>query len=439
MRFYFLILFAFCFSACSDKEKEYDKSKAISAFAIIDQLKADPALEKIQITIPQAKANHEWIGSASSLNQTIENFAFTQKGKNFLSGYNKIWSGYRSAFDDRFVFEPIIKNGKIFLLDAKGILECYDLISKKKIWEKRAFKRIYLKTYQNPKIGYFNGRIFAIAGSNEIVALSENDGNILWTKEISSIPISAPISDGKSLFVTTNDNKTYALSNEDGKLLWTSSGIGKTTAIFGAAEPLFYKNSLIIAYSSGEIYALNKDSGEPLWSQDLNLNKAGNSDFYLNDVDATPLIKNDVIYTIGNGGLMMAINAKNGNYLWKRELAGIADFWAADEFLYVINNDEKLLALHKKSGAIKWSVQLPDFKNAKKPETKIIYNGVIMINGKLVLSDTRGKLLVVSALDGKIEQTFTIKEKIYHSPIAVNGKIYLHALGRWTVNLIEIY
>ena len=34
----------------------------------------------------------------------------------------------------------------------------------------------------------------------------------------------------------------------------------------------------------------------------------------------------------------MAINADNGNYLWKKEIAGITDFWLAGDFLFVINN-----------------------------------------------------------------------------------------------------
>ncbi len=432
-------------ASCNDKDKDYDKTKAVSVFAVSDQMAPDASLEKIAISpLPKQINLQEWTTSSSAVNQKAENLAFApqekalKKGRT-LSRFAQIWSGYRPAFSDRFVFEPIIEDNKIFLLDASGILAAYDLATKNKIWEKRVFAKRYLKSYQNPKIGYFDNQIFAISGTNEIAAVCADSGEILWSKSISSIPISTPISDGKSLYVTTTDNKTYALDASDGKLLWASSGINKTTAIFGAADPVIYNNSLLVSYSSGEIYALNKNTGEPLWSQDLNLNKAINSDFYLNDIDATPLIKNDIVYSIGNGGLMMAIDAKNGNYLWKKEIAGISDFWAADNFLYVINNDDKLIAIYKKTGTVKWVMQLPNFKNKKAPETKIIYNGVIMVGDKLLISDSRGSLLIASPLDGHIEQTFKIDQKISHPPIVVNGKIYLHGMGRFTVNLIEIY
>ena len=390
--------------AC-DKEKDYDKTKAVSAFALTEQLVVDPLLEPIAVKIPAQVANKNWGISANVLNQSIENFAFAPLtgSKKFLNKNLQIWSGYRPSFSDRFVFAPIIKDEKIFLLDASGILASYCLEGKEKLWENRIFPRHYLKNYQNPRLGYFDGKIFAIAGSNQIVAASEVDGKILWSKTILSLPVSTPISDGKLVYFTTNDNKTYALDASNGKLEWVSAGINKPTAIFGSASPVIYKNSLIVAYSSGEVYALNKNSGEPLWSQDLNLNKAINSDFYLNDIDATPIVKDDTVYSIGNGGLMMAIDAKNGRYLWKKEIAGIADFWLAGEFLYVINNDDKLVALRRKSGGVKWISQLPNFTKEKKPETKVIYNGVILAGDKLLVSDSRGKVLVASPFDGKIE------------------------------------
>lgn len=426
--------------ACADKTT-YDKEKAVSAFAISDQVVVDLSLKDVEIKIPPQNSAKNAGGGLLDIADSIENFSFTPqtKSKKFLSKTNSIWSGYRSAFSDRFVFAPIIRDQKIYLLDASGILEAYCLESEEKIWEKRLFPRKLLKLYQNPRIGFFENKIFAIAGSNQIVAASAEDGEILWTKTILALPVSAPVSDGKLVYVITNDNKTYALNIDDGRLVWVSTGINKPTAIFGSASPIFHKNALIVSYSSGEIYALDRNSGEPLWTQDLNVNKAGDSDFYLNDIDATPIAKDDVVYSIGNGGLMMAISAKNGNYLWKKEIAGITDFWLAEDYIYVINNDDKLLAIERSRGLIKWISQLPEFRKEKKPSTKIIYSGLIMAGDKLIIADSRGRLLVASPLDGKIEQTLKLNQKIYHAPMLVDGKIYLHALGRYTVNLIEVY
>ncbi len=450
------LLVVFLVFSCAEDEK-YDKAKAISAFAVVDKIKVDDDLAKVEIKLPKQVPNASWSGSVAYENQYVENFAksFSLKNSGEISLKKSAitWNFYSGNFNDRFVFTPLLDGDKSFILNSSGDLIAYDLKQDKRIFKKRLFPRKFLRNYQTPKIflkknndmlrqaqhdGRGDNKIFAIAGSNKIVAANANDGEIIWTKDISAIPVSAPVADDENVYVATNDNKLYALDSVSGNLKWVQSGVARTTAIFGAANPVLYKNLVIATYSSGEIYGIDKKTGEALWSQDLNVNKATSSDFYLNDIDATPLVKDDVIYAIGNGGLMMAINSKNGNYLWKKEIAGIVDFWAAGEFLYVINNDDKLLAIAKKTGGIKWISQLPNYKNEKKPQTKIIYAGVIMAGDKLVISSIRGDLLIVSPFDGKIEKTLKTKTKIHHSPAVVNDKIYLHSMGKWVVDLLEI-
>lgn len=444
---YLLVLLPFLLSSCADKDKNYDKKKAVSIFAAIDPLKIDSNLEKVQISLPKQQNNDVWNGSSSEVNQRIENLSktFSLKKKFWkknseisLKESSQIWASFNYISKDDFVFSPVIKDDKIFLLNSSGSLLAYNLTTKKRIWKSRVFQRKFLKNYQNPKIYYSNEKIFAIAGINKIAAVNAVDGKVLWSKDIASIPVSAPVCDGESVFVTTNDNKIYALNADDGKLQWVVSAILRNTAILGAADPIIYQDFVIASFSSGEIYKINKKTGETLWSQDLNVSKANSSDFYLNDIDATSIIKDETVYSIGNGGLMMAIDVKSGNYKWRKEIAGITDFWIADDFIYVINNDNKLLAIYRKTGGVKWIVQLPHFKKDKKPQTKIIYNGVVMAGDKLVISDVNGDLLVASPFDGKVEKTFKSGERIHHSPIIVGGKIYLHRLGSFMIDLVEI-
>lgn len=432
-----------------DKDQEYDKVKAVSVFAAIDPIHLDKTLEKTEIKLPQQKNNKFWSGSASLENQTIENFEkkFSLVEKGFfgkktqeisLHKSSQTWFFYSGSLKDHFIFTPIIKDGKIFILDTSGMLIARDLKTEKKIWKSQIFKSNFLKNYKTPKISYADGKIFAIAGANKIAAVNEVDGKVLWEKDLASIPLSTPISDGNFVYVATNDNKLYAFKAASGDLEWVQSGIARATAIFGASDPVISKDFVIVSYSSGEIYAVKKTTGEPVWSQDLNLSKATNSDFYLNDIDATPLVKDGMIYAIGNGGLMMALNAKDGNYSWKKQIAGIVDFWGAGDFLFVINNDDKLLAVSKKTGGIKWISQLPDLQKKGKPQTKIIYSGVVMAGDKLLISRADGKLLIASPFDGKIEKTLEVDKKLSHSPVVVDGKIYLHAIGRYVIDLIEI-
>jgi len=425
-----------------DKDSKYDEKKAVLAFENNKSYELDKSLDSQNIVFPKQKNNNNWTSSASAKNNEIENiaknFTTTKNSKIKLKNVTQYWSFYSGSFSDKFVFAPVIFDNKVFNLDSSGVLRSFDLEQKKLIFKKRIFPRKFLKNYQNPKITYDNDVVFAIAGTNRIVAVSAKSAELVWQKDISSIPISTPLVDGDILFVATNDNKVYALNSKDGSLLWVQSGVFRSTAIFGSADLVVSQDKIIASFSSGEIYAINKKTGEVLWSNNLSVNRATDSDFYLTDIDATPVVKEKVVYAIGNGGLMMAINIDSGNYLWKKEIASIANFWLVGEYLFVITNDNKLLAINRSNGGVKWIKDLPDYKNSNKPQSKYVYNGIVVAGNKLIISRIDGHIIVASAVNGNILVQKNIAKKLFHLPIVVNDKIFFFTLDKFLTRLIVV-
>lgn len=446
-KFLLLILISLAIFSC-DKDKTYDKEKAVSAFVSIDPIRVDETLAGVEVEIPAQENIDFAIANSALQNGKVENFkfdfTFTERG--FFKKYQEIKLHKTSKFHsfywgdaaDNFVYYPVIFDNKAFVIKTSGSVYAIDLASEKILWKTAVFKSSLVKNYKAAKISYANGMLFVINGSNQVAALKADSGEVLWIKDLLAIAISTPISDGKNLYILTDTNKLYALDNATGELAWLHSGVLKNTTIFGAATPVIYGDFLIVSYSSGEIYALNKNSGESLWTQDLNLNKATSSDFYLNDIDATPLVLDNVVYAIGNGGVMMAFDIASGNYLWRKKIAGVTDFWGAGEFLFVINNDNKLMALAKKTGGIKWISQLPDYAKKGKSQSKFIYSGIVMAGDKLMITRGDGEFIIASPLNGKIEKTYNIGRRILHAPSIVDGKIYLNSIGGWTNSLIEL-
>jgi len=441
LRTLIIIILAFLTFSC-DKDETYDHKKAILIFADLNKLVVDKSLEKTEIIIPKQTKNTSWYEGAAIQNSKLQNFE-----KSFLVDSNrkirlkkstKYWSFYAGSLSRRFLYEPLIVDNVVYSLDSAGKVRAFDLLKDDLIYKKRIFPRKLLRNYQSPKIGYFNNMVFAVAGTNRVVAINAKDGEVMWKKDISAIPISKPFIVDGLLYLITNDNKIYAFNYLDGSLVWIQSGVFKPTAIFGSPEIISYKDKLLVSYSSGEIYAISKKNGEYFWSNNLNISRAINSDFYLNDIDSSPIIDDNIVYVSGNGGLMMAINIETGEYVWKKEIASTSNFWLAGNFIYLINNENKLLAIHKKDGLIKWISQLPNLKKKDKVKTKYIYNGVIMAGDKLLISRTDGVLLVASPLNGKVESEFKVAKKISHTPIVLNNKIYFYALESLTARIIEI-
>ena len=441
LKIYLVLIVSLWLFAC-ESDESYNNKNAVNAFTKNEKIKVDKSISMYGITLAPEKKNDDWISSASSKNTQNQNikkkFSLNKKGKITLTKNTLYWHLYSGDRASRYFYKPLIIHNISYSLDSSGILRAISLETEKLLFKKRIFPKKFLKYYQTPKISYVDGYIFAISGSNAIVKVDAKNGDIIWKKNISSIPVTAPLIENDKLFVTTNDNKIYCLNSKTADLIWVQSAIYRPTAIFGAAELVTKDELLFASFSSGEIYAIKKQDGEIIWSNSLTSSKAINSDFYLNDIDATPIIDNDTIYVIGNAGLIMAINMADGEYKWKKKIAGLTNFWISKNYLFVINNDNKLIAIRKEEGRIKWISQLPNYKKKDKAVTKYLYSGVVMAGSKLLISRSDATLIIADPYTGKMLNTIKIAKKLYHSPIVVGDHIYFYVIDNYIAKLVKI-
>lgn len=444
--FKIILLIAFFCSSCSEN-KSYDKKSAIDISAKSNSLNLDKSLKTTAITIPKPQANKIWLGSPSQLNQSIENiekhFDYKDFGwlffkKNQINLQRKWYKNifYYEDFSNSFVYSPIIFNNTIFHMDSSGDLTAIDLKSKNTLWNHRIFEKLWLKNYKVAHLGACDFKLFAVAGVNQIKAISQKDGNILWSKDLSVIFNSTPICDKDNVYITSIDNKTFALDANSGEINWIHFGMNKALAIFGNAQVVISGEKIIISHSSGEIYALNKKNGEVIWQNDLNQNNYSIN--VLTDIDATPIVKDNIVYAIGYGGKMKAMSLDNGKEIWQKSISSLTDFWIAGDFVFAINDDNQLMAISKKTGGIKWLSQLPKYRNPKKISSKYNYLGVIMAGSKLLILRSDGEIFITSPFDGSIEKNYSLNKKILHLPIIIDNKIYFYGMSRFKTKLIEI-
>lgn len=441
------IALVFCLSSCAN-EKTYDKTKAISLIDKIEEIEIDKNLEKVTIKTPQEKKSTYWLASPSHINQNIENIAknFNTAKKTWFFAkknsidINKTWYKNIFYFEDfakSFVYAPIIHNQKLFNIDSSGDVTAFDLETKKELWHQRIFEKLWLKNYKVAHLGACKKILFAVAGVNQIKAIDQESGAILWSRDLSVIFSSTPICDDENVYITSSDNKTFALNADNGAIKWIHFGIAKTLALFGNAQVVLFGSKAIISNASGDLYVVDKISGKEIWQTSLNSMSSYNANSYLTDIDSAPLVKDNVVYVIGNGGLMKALNLNNGEELWKKPIASVVDFWLAGDFLYVINNNSKLMAIYQKTGTIKWFKQLPQPSGIfnKKHHN---YIGTIMVGGKLVITRDDGEILILSPIDGAIESQYSLNKRVLHQPAIVGNKLYFYGMSRFKTKLIEL-
>ena len=430
----FILLSAVFLTIGCARNKKTQSIDPQSIVSLSTSIKVDDELKDIKIDIPEQKTVKFWpINIQTDLD--IENIHKTFEYKKELPDIKKsiVYSKFSINKSNNVGSVAIIDKEIAFYLEPSGHLVAISLESKKINWRKKVFKKINV-AYRYPKIGENQEVIFSIIGDNQVVANRKKDGLELWRKEISAIPIATPIANQNMLLILTND-KLYCLNSNTGEIIWTHSASTSSLNLVGSSAPIIFQDFVIVGYSSGEVYKLNIVNGEVRWSRNLNIKIANSSNFYLNDIDANIVLKDGAIYVASNNGILNAFNLENGENLWGKNLFNNAEselfyigsasnFWLAGGFIYSINSENQLIIIEKKSGKIKQIFNLPHFKNPKKPQTKIIYNGLVMAGDKIIISNVDGDFIIYNPLDNKIEYSYIGGFKNNHAPIVVDNKIY---------------
>ena len=422
-----IIFLSLLLTSCN-KEDEISKD-AISVFFTDFTPKIDQKLENKEIKLPKQIKNNNFNGIFYGNSKKAENFALN----NQIKKIKKIRNGYVTSSRYDMISNPIIWDNIIYALDARGNLSARNLEDNKLIYRKRIINWLNIKNLSQGKIFYDQDKIYITTGFNEVVAVRAKDADIIWSKKLASIPISRPIIHADNLYLISNDNKTYALNKENGNIKWVHNGIIKKTVIFGSADPVIYKNQIISAYSSGEVYILDQETAAVADFYELNANRAISSNFILDDIDAAPIIRDDILYIIGNGDLMIAVNLENKRKLWQKNLSSISNFWLAADFIYLIDNENRLICLYRKTGTIKFFKQLEKYYSKNK---FIHYFGLILAGDNLILTNSNKEMLLISPFDGEISKKYKFSKKIQHRPIISNQRLYLHLKGRFDTDLL---
>jgi hypothetical protein len=62
----------------------------------------------------------------------------------------------------------------------------------------------------------------------------------------------------------------------------------------------------------------------------------------------------------------------------------------------------------------------------------------VVAGEKILITSQNGDFIIVSALDGIIETSINLGSEIFHQPLVIDDKIYLHLLHKFTSQLIVL-
>lgn len=401
---------------------EEEKAARITINPFEDALTPDPELAASAIALPPAQPSGDW--AQSGLNP-----AKVPGHLEAAPEFREAWRtniGEGSGEIKRIVAAPVVKDGRIYVIDAAQKVSALDAASGRRVWEKQ------LKA-ANPHWDEFSvGGGLAVAGDKLIVAsgfayvtaLRLNDGGEIWKRRVESPMSSSPAIMGNRAFLTSTNNDFFAIDTDNGEIIWNDQALAETARVLSSPSPAVNQDILAVGYSSGELIAYLPANGRRLWSDTLTSTGRYTPLSAINDIAGKPSIQDGVVYAASHSGVLTAIDARSGARIWSKSFGSRQGPVIGGEYLFVVGTGGKVACFNKIDGKLAWTRDLPEFKDGNR-ENRIVWTGPVLASGRLVVVSSDGDIVALSPQDGKTVSEIKVGQSIFIEPIAAAGKIFV--------------
>lgn len=301
----------------------------------------------------------------------------------------RVWQrhiGY-GASDKYLKFNPLIDGQTGYSIDHEGLVVAWKVENGKSIWQKQ------YKTSAASAIAKDEKQLYFGTSKGQVYALNKDNGQQRWKQQLSSEILSAPVSYSGRVIVRTVDGRVHALSTDTGAKLWSHDRTIPSLTLRGTSKPVISRGIVISGADNGKLTALALNNGNVLWETTIAVPRGRNEIERLIDIDAEPIVKDDMVYTVAYQGRLAAVKLDSGRIMWVRDISSYSGMIVDSHKIYLSAADGKLWALDRFNGATLWKQDQLYHRKLSRPSLQGRY---------LVVGDFNGYLHWMAREDGRL-------------------------------------
>lgn len=372
------------------------------------------------IALPPIEENAEWPQAGGEVDHSPGHPALAR-------GLAEAWRssvGTGSGYRRRLTAPPLVAGGTVYAMDAYGRVTALDAANGRRRWDADTRPRRDRDGALGGGIAFEGGRLYAVTGLAEAMAIDPADGAIGWRVALPAPARGSPTVAGGRVLVPTVENQLVALSVEDGRRLWTYRAQPTTTMSLGLPAPAVEGELVVAGFGSGELAAIRATDGRPAWSETLSSARGGG----LADIaaiTAMPVIDRGRVFAAGLGGLTVALDLRSGRRLWEREVTAVETPWSAGDALFLVSTGGELACLGREDGRVRWITPLGRFQNERRRRDPIFWGPPVLAGGRLLVPGSHGRMAEANPLDGELLGTTRLRDGVVLQPAVAAGVLYL--------------
>ena len=336
---------------------------------------------------------------------------------------NKNFSKFNFAkienFSD-FETEILINKNNLFFFDNKGNIIKFNKKSEI-VWKKNYYSKAEKK---NRPILFFasdNNNLFVADTNANYYALNIENGNLKWKKKHTSSFNSQIKIKNEKVFVVDMENNLRCFSLKNGEILWSVPTELTIVSSQKKQSILLVNDTIMFTNSIGDLTAVDFYNGDIIWqspTQPLGLN----NNMTLRNSEIISDEKN--VYLSNNRNEFISMDINTGVIKWKQNINSEIRPVIISDYLVTISNEGLLIILDKNNGNI---IRINDLlKNiSDKKRNKYFPAGFVVLNEKLYLTTSNGRLFIINFLNGKVDNVIKLSKNKLQRPVYFNKSIYV--------------
>jgi len=292
---------------------------------------------------------------------------------------------------------PAIDGDTLFFVDSKGLISAIDLRTGDSLWKEQIKGKVITGS-----TGAANGLIVAGTREGEVVALSQEDGRLLWTAKLSTEVVAAPATNGEIVVVNTIDGQIFALDAADGSEKWLVDTSVPLLTLRGRSSPVIVPqmrmpngatiDMVFVGHDNGKISAYTATDGVQVWEARVGIPEGGTDLERIVDIDGTPIFLNGSIYAVSYQGGVISVQPDTGRTNWYQEASSVNSPAGYGGTLVVTEDNGRVRAFNSLEGTELWSSD--EYANRQ-------LNTAIVTNDYAAFADFKGYLHFLSRRGGE--------------------------------------
>jgi len=271
-----------------------------------------------------------------------------------------------------------------------------------------------------------NGLMVVGDVSGNLYALDIKQGLSKWHYTLGSSLIGKPVAVGHDFIVQTSNNQIYRFS-QHGKKVWSYSAQLGGLAMHLTPSPVVHNGHVYAAFSNGDVVALNAANGGFLWKRQTVLDNEAAVLSELKVPVSTPVVvpsvqsgaSEDMLIVPVFQGQMIFMSLIDGSTLKTRDLSLKSSPLLVGNKLFVADAGGAVSVLDAMSGDTLWKKQISDAE----------LTGPVLFHGQLWLADANGYVYRMDQA-GKHVSNYSLNGRIDRAPVvSAAGVLVRNNLG----------